>query len=72
MKRSNGGNADLDRFAEALAALVIEMEAHPFEDIIGGYYMEFALSEKGRQWNGEFHTPKTICDLMARLTLGEL
>ena len=63
---------DLDRFAEALAALVIEMEAHPFEDIIGSYYMEFALSEKGRQWNGEFHTPKTICDLMARLTLGDM
>ena len=59
-------------FAEALAALVIEMEAHPFEDIIGGYYMEFALSQKGQQWHGEFHTPKTICDLMARMTFGEM
>lgn len=61
----------MDRFAEAFAALVSEMESHPFEDIIGGYYMEFALSQKGQQWNGEFHTPKTICDLMARLTLGD-
>jgi type I restriction-modification system DNA methylase subunit len=63
---------DLDLFAEAFAALVAEMESHPFEDIIGGYYMEFALSQKGQQWNGEFHTPKPICDLMARMTLGDM
>lgn len=63
---------ELDLFAEALGALVLEMERHPFEDIIGGYYMEFALSQKGQQWNGEFHTPKPVCDLMARMTLGDL
>lgn len=34
--------------------------------------MEFALSQKGQQWHGEFHTPKTICDLMARITLGDM
>jgi type I restriction-modification system DNA methylase subunit len=62
---------DLDLFAEALGALVAEMENHPFEDLIGGYYMEFALSQKGQQWNGEFHTPKHVCDLMARMTLGD-
>ena len=43
-----------------------------FEDLIGGYYMEFAVSHKGQQWNGEFHTPKPICDLMARMTLGDM
>jgi len=63
---------DLSLFAEALAALVSEMETKPFEDIIGGCYMEFALSSKGQQWNGEFHTPKTICDLMAGITLGDV
>ena len=63
---------DLDSFAEAFAALVSEMEARPFEDLIGGYYMEFALSQKGQQWHGEFHTPKPICDLMARMTLGDM
>lgn len=62
---------DLDTFAEAFAALVTEMETQPFEDLIGGYYTEFALSHKGQQWNGEFHTPKPICDLMARMTLGD-
>lgn len=63
---------ELETFAEALAALVLEMELHPFEDIVGGHYMECALSQKGQQWNGEFHTPKTICDLMARVTLGDV
>lgn len=62
---------DMDLFAEAFAALVSEMETRPFEDVIGGYYMEFALSQKGQQWNGEFHTPKTICDLMAGIILGD-
>ena len=64
--------AELDLFAQALGALVLEMETKPFEDVLGGYYMEFALSTKGQQWNGEFHTPKTICDLMARMTLGDM
>jgi len=63
---------DLDLFGKALGALVLEMEGRPFEDVLGGYYMEFALSHKGQQWNGEFHTPKPICDLMARMTLGDV
>lgn len=63
---------DLGLFAEAFGALVLEMESKPFEDVIGGYYMESALSSKGQQWTGEFHTPKSICDLMARLTLGTM
>ena len=63
--------ADLGTFADALGALVIEMESKPFEDVIGGYYMEFALSSKGQQWNGEYHTPKPICDLMAQTIIGD-
>jgi type I restriction-modification system DNA methylase subunit len=60
---------ELDLFGQALGALVNEMESRPFEDLIGGYYMESALSHKGQRWNGEFHTPKPICDLMARMLL---
>ena len=63
--------ADLETFAEALGSLVTEMESKPFEDVIGGYYMEFALSSKGQQWNGEYHTPKPICDLMAHIVMGD-
>ena len=36
---------DLELFAEAFAALVSEMETRPFEDVIGGYYMEFAIRQ---------------------------
>lgn len=62
---------ELQVFAEALDALTDEMEAKPFTDILGGYYMEFALSTKGQQRNGEFHTPKHICDLMAQIIMGD-
>lgn len=61
---------ELNLLAEAFAALVSEMETKPFEDIIGEYCMECALSKKGQQWNGEFHTPKYICDLMAQMLVG--
>ena len=63
---------DLESFGQALGALVLEMETKPFEDVLGTHYMEFALSSKGQQWNGEFHTPKSISDLMARLTLADM
>ncbi len=63
---------ELELFAEAFGTLVSEMESKPFEDIIGGYYMEFAISTKGQQWGGEYHTPKPICDMMARMTLGDM
>ncbi len=63
---------ELVLFAQALGTLILEMEARPFEDLLGGHYMEFALSQKGQQWNGEFHTPKPICDLMARMMLGDI
>jgi type I restriction-modification system DNA methylase subunit len=64
--------SDLELFAQALGALILEMESKPFEDVLGGYYMEFALSTKGKQWNGEFHTPKNVCDMMARMILGDV
>ena len=62
---------ELELFGQALGALVVEMETRPFEDILGGYYMDFALSSKGQQWNGEFHTPKPVCDFMARMLMGD-
>src|SRR5687767_3896502 len=40
---------ELNSFAEALGALVLEMETRPFEDILGGYYLEFAVSQKGQR-----------------------
>jgi N-6 DNA Methylase len=64
--------SDLDLFGQALGALVCEMETKPFEDVIGGYYIEVAVSTKGQQWNGEFHTPKAVCELVAGMLLGDI
>lgn len=63
---------ELEGFSHALGALTMEMESRPFEDLIGGYYMEVAISQKGQQWHGEFHTPKPVCDLMRQITLDGL
>ena len=50
----------MDLFAEAFGALITEMETRPFEDVLGPYYVEFALSKRGQDRNGEFHTPKAV------------
>lgn len=55
-------------FAEALAALIVQMESEPFRDCLGTIYMEF-LSSSAAQWGGEFHTPAEVCELMARVTI---
>lgn len=59
---------ELQEFAAAIGALVMEMEKQPFVDVLGHYYMEFAISEKSQQWGGEFHTPSHVCKLMAKMT----
>ena len=63
---------DLELISKALGALIVEMESKPFEDILGCYYMEFAISSKSQQWTGEFHTAKPVADLMAKIMVGEL
>lgn len=65
-------NDELLAFSHALGALVSEMQEQPYTDLLGRYYMEFAISAGGQKWNGEFHTPRSICELMARLALGDL
>ena len=53
-------------FAEALAALVIEMTApdgNGFIDVLGEYFQQHLSFGN----NGQFFTPQHICDLMARL-----
>ena len=63
---------ELETFSHALAALVMEMESRPFTDLLGGHYMDLALSHKGQQWGGEFHTPQPVCELMARIIAGDV
>lgn len=58
---------ELNLFAQALASLVTEMEANPFEDVLGAYYLEVA-SKSTKDLRGEFYTPQAISRLMARMS----
>jgi len=57
---------ELKRFGEMLAHLQLEcMEEEP-EDILGTIYEEIGMSNKQK---GQFFTPKSICDMSARMTV---
>lgn len=60
---------ELDLFVEAFALLIAEMEGKPFSDVLGPHYMEWALGEKTAKNNGEFHTPESLCQMMAAITI---
>lgn len=49
-------------------ALVTEaLEANPWQDLLGDLYMRLNL---GSRWHGQFFTPYSICQTMARMTMG--
>lgn len=58
--------SELELFSQALAALVLEMEQKPFEDLLGPYYLEVA-SKSTQDARGEFYTPESISRLIARM-----
>lgn len=60
---------EMHDFAIGFADLVMEMEAKPFEDVLGVHYLQVA-SMSTMQARGEFYTPQPICDLMAQMTFG--
>lgn len=55
----------LDRFAQALALVVLEMEAEP-RDVLGRLYMEMGL---GNDRLGQFYTPYDVAVLIATITM---
>lgn len=58
---------ELDLMARFLALLVCEMEVER-NDYLGQIFM---LLELGSNYNGQFFTPYTLCQLMARLTIDQ-
>lgn len=60
---------EVGMFSNALACLIDEMNGKPFTDILGVYYMEWALGESTAKRNGEFHTPPCVCELMAKIIM---
>jgi type I restriction-modification system DNA methylase subunit len=55
------------KFREAMAHLVMGLDRERY-DFLGSVAGELELLSS---WNGQFFTPKAVCDLMARMTMGE-
>ncbi|MFF8902549.1 N-6 DNA methylase [Streptomyces lydicus] len=55
----------LDRFAEALALVTVEMQREPC-DVLGRLYMELEL---GNERLGQFYTPYDVAQLMAQMQI---
>lgn len=60
--------ADVDRFCRALAMATMAMEAAGFADVLGQTFMELEL---GNKWAGQFFTPYPVCQLMAKMQVGD-
>ncbi|MCG8483565.1 MAG: N-6 DNA methylase [Clostridia bacterium] len=58
---------DLNTFGTALGILQLNVLDNPYSDILGDFYMEYIT--KGE--NGQYFTPDHICELMARMQLGD-
>lgn len=60
---------DLQKFAEAFALLVAEMDndGEGLRDCLGDYFQEYISGGH----NGQFFTPEAICEMMAKITIPE-
>lgn len=59
---------ELNAFAKGFALLVQEMEATPFSDVLGPYYLDIA-AHSSKQARGEFFTPPEVSKLIARMLM---
>lgn len=59
---------ELELFPRMLAHLTEALTCGP-GDVLGELFMELDL---GNKWHGQFFTPYSICQLMARLSLGDM
>ena len=57
-----------EAIVELFVLTVLALEANHAQDFLGKLYMELGLTNHGR---GQFFTPWSVSDLMARLTIGD-
>jgi hypothetical protein len=57
---------EVDRFAQALGALIMAIHYAGFDDLLGGVFMELEL---GNKWAGQFFTPYAICHMMGAMNV---
>ncbi len=66
--RERYGEAAMNRFAEALALVVLELDADP-RDVLGETYMQLEIASKDQ---GQFFTPPySVAQLMASMQLAD-
>ena len=60
---------EIQRFVEMFALTIEALEVNPNQDFLGDLFMRFDL---GSTWKGQFFTPYHVCELMSKLTAGDL
>ena len=65
--RSQYSAAHMDRFAEALALVAIEVTQNP-RDVLGETYMQLGIADRDR---GQFFTPYNVAQLIAEMQLAD-
>jgi len=61
-------NQEQQLFPELVAHTVTALEENPEQDFLGAIFMNLGL---GNGSNGQFFTPYHVCDLMAKLSIGD-
>lgn len=56
-------------FPQLCAETVLALEANPEQDFLGKIFMDLGL---GNDAGGQFFTPYHVCEIMAKITIGEL
>ena len=65
--RARYGEVAMNRFAEALALVALELDADP-RDVLGETYMQLEIASKDQ---GQFFTPYSVAQLMASMQLAD-
>lgn len=58
----------VEKASQLFSYVVLALEENPNQDFLGSLYMELNL---GNHWKGQFFTPISVCDMMARITIDE-
>lgn len=67
-ERSIKALGGIDIPAQMLGIITMALEENPNQDFLGKLYMSLNL---GNHWKGQFFTPYHVCELMAKMTIGE-
>lgn len=67
-ERSIKALGGVDIPAQMLGIITMALEENPNQDFLGNLYMNLNL---GSHWHGQFFTPYNVCELMAKMQIGD-